>query len=995
MNYLNRENQTCNDNNSNLNEDLTKCDYLTISSDWDLDAAFLYSSYPYLSLNILVSNEDLYKIDEDQSKQSDQSLNEDWDVISNIDLKAMSPQQKKHKISKRSPIRVDNNPNLVNLDNSGRSLVALWSNTTDKAVSVFQKMMQPFSRSNSHTSNQFNPNLHDSLEKPNKSNIKISFDLYKMDKLRQPIGDSEFRNFIDSDGRIIILSDLKQRIFDGGCEQSRRKELWPILLDIFPSSQQPMSANQRNEFIKQKSSEYVHLKSTLWFNMNKGLLKKKSNSLPDTEVNILANKIQKDVWRTDRCHRFYSGDTNKNVESLFNILMTYSLANGGFYAQGMSDLLAPLLYVLRDEALSYICFTSLMRRCASNFDINSDAICTKIELISSMISKYDPQFWLYLRQQGADQLLFVYRWLLIDCKREFPFNDSLRMFEVMWSSIESNSLSTNDHFNSSENFFSNFYSRSSSNASSLNLRLFKNYLNRQNVLTSNILNGDSSASSNYVDDELISDVEYNNTSESCSLASQKPTISTPQKLPANTSTNNFICEYCLAEKSMLDLNLKKSNEITNCLNHSNASDSDISTSSDSSLDEDCIEQLAKKRNRTKWKQNSRLNKYNLSRKNTRPRYLSLNFFNEDSTKDLKNNDSKTKLNHRKENYLNDIKNKIDFSKKSPFSNILIRSLSASCLDCLKSTTNIRKKASVSNKNLFDITHKKLIKRKGIIEAIPIIKTKTLLQPVSSPAKFSTSETGTLKCTQLASAMSSTNHLSSHEVRETISNSETDDAQPIQFKYKNKKKFKKSSNSKLNENLLNNRSDIIKSDKCTCSNNSFIDSHDNYSINKKNMTKSNKIEENKNLTTASSSGIGVSSSASSSDSSKCSTPYPQATKMLTINTSSSIHTTSTKNISKTNSFDDEEEEELIYSISKQDNPFLLFICFAIFIEHRDHIMNTNMDANDMACYFDKMTRKHNLKNILSRARYLYTKIYLSKTNVFNYLQQLNEIPLNSP
>ncbi len=100
-------------------------------------------------------------------------------------------------------------------------------------------------------------------------------------------------------------------------------------------------------------------------------------------------------------------------------------------------------------------------------------------------------------------------------------------------------------------------------------------------------------------------------------------------------------------------------------------------------------------------------------------------------------------------------------------------------------------------------------------------------------------------------------------------------------------------------------------------------------------------------------------------------------------------------SKTNSFDDDEEEELILALSKQDNPFLLFICFAIFVEHRDHIMNSCMDANDIACYFDKMTRKHNLNTIIGRARYLYTKIYLSKTNTFNYLQQLNEIPLISP
>lgn len=97
-------------------------------------------------------------------------------------------------------------------------------------------------------------------------------------------------------------------------------------------------------------------------------------------------------------------------------------------------------------------------------------------------------------------------------------------------------------------------------------------------------------------------------------------------------------------------------------------------------------------------------------------------------------------------------------------------------------------------------------------------------------------------------------------------------------------------------------------------------------------------------------------------------------------------------------DDEDQEqdleELIYSLSRLDNPFLLFLCLSLFIENRDHLMNSQMDANDIACYFDKMTRRHNAKNTLNRARYLYTKLYLAKANVFNYIQQLMEIQ-NSP
>ncbi len=93
--------------------------------------------------------------------------------------------------------------------------------------------------------------------------------------------------------------------------------------------------------------------------------------------------------------------------------MTYSLAHGGEYVQGMSDLLSPLLYVMRDEAQTYVCFCALIKRSGdgtfTNIDVMSDTITNKIELLSRLLARYDPEFWSYLVRVGADQLLFVYR----------------------------------------------------------------------------------------------------------------------------------------------------------------------------------------------------------------------------------------------------------------------------------------------------------------------------------------------------------------------------------------------------------------------------------------------------------------------------------------------------------------------------------------------------------------------------------------------------------
>lgn len=63
------------------------------------------------------------------------------------------------------------------------------------------------------------------------------------------------------------------------------------------------------------------------------------------------------------------------------------------------------------------------------------AMTQKFAHLSEALQFYDPEFYDYLKLQQADDLLFCYRWLLLEMKREFAFEDSLRMLEVLWSSI--------------------------------------------------------------------------------------------------------------------------------------------------------------------------------------------------------------------------------------------------------------------------------------------------------------------------------------------------------------------------------------------------------------------------------------------------------------------------------------------------------------------------------------------------------------------------------
>lgn len=62
----------------------------------------------------------------------------------------------------------------------------------------------------------------------------------------------------------------------------------------------------------------------------------------------------------------------------------------------------------------------------------------KFHHLGELLQYYDPVFAEYLRETHADDLLFCYRWLLLELKREFAFDVSLHMLEVMWASLPPN-----------------------------------------------------------------------------------------------------------------------------------------------------------------------------------------------------------------------------------------------------------------------------------------------------------------------------------------------------------------------------------------------------------------------------------------------------------------------------------------------------------------------------------------------------------------------------
>lgn len=242
------------------------------------------------------------------------------------------------------------------------------------------------------------------------------------DTKRQPLlTDGEFTGMFDSDGRLTNQQQLRERVFFGGVDGKIRKDVWTHLLGIYPSD---LTSVERNRFILMRNQVYHHLKQN-W-------LEKKPDS-----VHSLIHMIQKDVSRTDRNVEFFSvPEDHPNIVSLFNILTIHALNNPDVtYSQGMSDLASPILHVLEDEMLSYWCFAALMQRVKCNFERQGLAMKFNFHYLSLLLKRVDPELFCHLEEIGADNFFFCYRMLLLDLKREFPFDEALSVIECIWSTV--------------------------------------------------------------------------------------------------------------------------------------------------------------------------------------------------------------------------------------------------------------------------------------------------------------------------------------------------------------------------------------------------------------------------------------------------------------------------------------------------------------------------------------------------------------------------------
>lgn len=239
---------------------------------------------------------------------------------------------------------------------------------------------------------------------------------------KPPLSDAEFHSYLNGQGQLTRPEELRLRIYHGGVEPSLRKVVWRYLLNVYPDG---LSGQERMDYMKRKTREYDQLKRE-W-----------TARASCEDLEFIRGNVLKDVLRTDRAHPYYAGsEDSPHLTALTDLLTTFAITHPQIsYCQGMSDIASPILAVMDNEAHAFICFCGIMKRLEGNFRPDGQLMSVKFQHLKLLLQYSDSEFYSYLVSRGADDLFFCYRWLLLELKREFAFDDALRMLEVTWSSL--------------------------------------------------------------------------------------------------------------------------------------------------------------------------------------------------------------------------------------------------------------------------------------------------------------------------------------------------------------------------------------------------------------------------------------------------------------------------------------------------------------------------------------------------------------------------------
>ncbi|XP_069166722.1 TBC1 domain family member 16-like [Procambarus clarkii] len=232
--------------------------------------------------------------------------------------------------------------------------------------------------------------------------------------------------YFNEEGQIEDDLALRQAIFFGGVEPELRANVWPFLLHYYDFR---TSFEQRQAIMEEKHQLYYKI-NTMRENMS-------GEELDWFRRNVQCT-VEKDVVRTDRSNPCFAGNDNPNLDKMKRILLNFAVHNPVMgYTQGMSDILAPILAEVRNEADVFWCFTGLMSKTIFVTSPKDEDMEKNLSYLRELLRLMTPRFFSHMtKQQDGMDLLFCHRWILLCFKREFTEDQALSMWEACWSNYQ-------------------------------------------------------------------------------------------------------------------------------------------------------------------------------------------------------------------------------------------------------------------------------------------------------------------------------------------------------------------------------------------------------------------------------------------------------------------------------------------------------------------------------------------------------------------------------
>ncbi|KAL7714574.1 TBC/Rab GTPase activating domain containing protein [Entamoeba marina] len=240
-----------------------------------------------------------------------------------------------------------------------------------------------------------------------------------------PLSLEILEKYMDVDGRISDenMDLVRKTLFYRGCEENAREMAWSLCLGYLDYK---ATKAERAMFIAKRKKDYESIKS-VWFNT---IEEQQANwkYFRDTK-----SQIAKDVRRTDRTDSKFKELDGNNCTILTNVLMSYAFYNMRLgYGQGMNDICAQLMDVVREETTLFWVFKEIMDALFPYYYCKNDSINKALNKMNPIMRLTCPELVLYFQRANLDYF-FCFKWIALLFKRFFCTEDIIRLWDSVFA----------------------------------------------------------------------------------------------------------------------------------------------------------------------------------------------------------------------------------------------------------------------------------------------------------------------------------------------------------------------------------------------------------------------------------------------------------------------------------------------------------------------------------------------------------------------------------